>query len=139
MPTSKLQNSRSAADTQCRLGVPSGSRSRDSSPDLGHARRSSQLAAEYEAAETRESRLAHDADKIETLLQAIEHEAQGHDAAAWRETSLAALRTDSGRQLAQAIGSADPHGWWSAFAASYGELRASSRGRGRRQPGRATE
>src|SRR6266700_2319754 len=77
------------------------------------------LAAEYEAAETRESRLAHDADKIETLLQAIEYEAQGHDAAAWRETSLAALRTDSGRQLAQAIGSADPHGWWSAFAASY--------------------
>src|SRR6266566_402830 len=68
------------------------------------------LAAEYEAAETRESRLAHDADKIETLLQAIEYEAQGHDAAAWRETSLAALRTDSGRQLAQAIGSADPHG-----------------------------
>ena len=38
---------------------------------------------------------------------------------AWRETSLAALRTDAGRQLAQAIGSADPHGWWSAFAASY--------------------
>ncbi len=92
------------------------------------------LAAEYEAAETRESRLAHDADKIETLLQAIEYEAQGHDAAAWRETSLAALRTDSGRQLAQAIGSADAHGWWSAFAASYAELRASSRGRGRRQP-----
>src|SRR6266567_4374393 len=97
------------------------------------------LAAEYEAAETRESRLAHDADKIETLLQAIEYEAQGHDAAAWRETSLAALRTDSGRQLAQAIGSADPHGWWSAFAASYAELRASSRGRGRTQPGRTTE
>jgi putative hydrolase of HD superfamily len=97
------------------------------------------LAAEYEAAETRESRLAHDADKIETLLQAIEYEAQGHDAAAWRETSLAALRTESGRQLAQAIGSADPHGWWSAFAASYAELRASSRGRGRTQPGRATE
>jgi 5'-deoxynucleotidase YfbR-like HD superfamily hydrolase/biotin operon repressor len=90
------------------------------------------LTAEYEANETPEAQLAHDADKIETLLQAIEYQAQGHDAAAWRETSLAALRTDSGRQLAQAIGSADPR-WWSAFAASYAELRASTRARARRQ------
>src|SRR6266487_1443282 len=37
------------------------------------------LAAEYEAAETRESRLAHDADKIENLLQAVEYQAQGND------------------------------------------------------------
>jgi putative hydrolase of HD superfamily len=97
------------------------------------------LVAEYEAGETPESRLAHDADKIETLLQAIEYQAQGYDATAWRETSVAALRTDSGRQLAQSIGSAEPHGWWSAFAASYAELRATSRGRGRRQPDQPTE
>jgi 5'-deoxynucleotidase YfbR-like HD superfamily hydrolase len=90
------------------------------------------LVAEYEAADTPESRLAHDADKIETLMQAIEYQAQGFDAAAWRETSLAALRTDAGRQLAQAIGSADPQGWWSAFAASYAELRASTRARTRK-------
>jgi 5'-deoxynucleotidase YfbR-like HD superfamily hydrolase len=94
------------------------------------------LTAEYEATETTESRVAHDADKIETLMQAIEYQAQGHDAAAWRETSLAALRTDSGRQLAQAIGAADPHGWWSAFAASYAELRASTRARRRESPKR---
>ena len=74
------------------------------------------LTAEYEA------------NEIETLLQAIEYQAQGHDAAAWRDTSLAALRTDEGKQLAQAIGAADPH-WWSAFAASYHELRASTRAR----------
>jgi putative hydrolase of HD superfamily len=86
-----------------------------------------ELVAEYEATETLESRLAHDADKIETLLQAAEYQAQGYSAGPWRETSLAALRTDAGRQLAQAIGSADPHGWWSAFAASYAELRASTR------------
>jgi putative hydrolases of HD superfamily len=92
------------------------------------------LVAEYEANETAEARLAHDADKIETLLQAIEYQAQGHDAAAWRETSLAALRTDAGRQLAQAIGAADPHAWWSAFAASYAELRASTRARRRGIP-----
>ena len=45
-------------------------------------------------------------------------------------------RTDSGRQLAQAIGSADPHGWWSAFAASYTELRATTIQRARKQLGR---
>jgi putative hydrolase of HD superfamily len=85
------------------------------------------LVGEYEATDTVESRLAHDADKIETLIQAIEYQAQGYDAAAWRESSLALLRTDPGRQLAQAISSADPHGWWSAFASSYAELRASTR------------
>jgi 5'-deoxynucleotidase YfbR-like HD superfamily hydrolase/biotin operon repressor len=90
------------------------------------------LTDEYEANETLEARLAHDADKIETLLQAIEYQALGHDAAAWRETSIAALRTDAGRQLAQAVGAADPR-WWSAFAASYHELRASTRARVREE------
>lgn len=84
------------------------------------------LTSEYEANETLEARLAHDADKIETLLQAIEYEAQGYDTGPWKETSLAALRTDAGQQLAQAIGSGDPR-WWAAFAASYHELRASTR------------
>jgi 5'-deoxynucleotidase YfbR-like HD superfamily hydrolase/biotin operon repressor len=87
------------------------------------------LTAEYETAETLESRVARDADKIETLLQAIEYQGQGHDTAAWRETSLAALRTESGKQLARAIGTAGAGKWWSAFAASYRELRASTRGR----------
>ena len=80
--------------------------------------------------------MAHDADKIETLMQAVEYQAQGHDAAAWRETSVAALRTESGRQLARAIAAADPHGWWSAFAASYAELRAGARPRRREPPKR---
>lgn len=91
------------------------------------------LTAEYEAGETIEARLAHDADKIETLLQAAEYAAQGYDTEPWRETSLAALRTDQGRQLAQAITSTDPHTWWSAFAASYHELRASAQGRARKR------
>jgi len=85
------------------------------------------LTAEYEAGETAEARAARDADKIETLLQAAEYQAQGHDTAAWRATSVDALRTSAGRQLAAAILAADPHGWWSAFAASYHELRASAR------------
>ncbi|HEV2373176.1 MAG TPA: HD domain-containing protein [Streptosporangiaceae bacterium] len=92
-----------------------------------------EFVAEYEAEQTLESRIAHDADKIETLLQAAEYRAQGHNTDPWRETSLAALRTDAGRQLAQAIGSTDPHGWWSVFAASYRELRDTARGRARRR------
>jgi 5'-deoxynucleotidase YfbR-like HD superfamily hydrolase len=84
------------------------------------------LTAEYETNETAEARLAHDADKIETLLQAAEYQARGHDTAAWRDTSLAALRTNAGRELARAVGSTSPQ-WWSAFAASYHELRASTR------------
>jgi putative hydrolase of HD superfamily len=88
-----------------------------------------ELTAEYEAPEgsrTLECQLAHDADKLETLAQAVEYQQHGHDAEPWRETSLAALRTDAGRQLAQAIGAADPR-WWAPFAASYHELRASTR------------
>lgn len=91
------------------------------------------LVTEYEAGQTVEARVARDADKIETLLQAAEYRAQGHNTEPWQETSAAALRTDSGRQLAQAIGSADPHGWWSAFAASYRELRATAQGRSRKR------
>jgi 5'-deoxynucleotidase YfbR-like HD superfamily hydrolase/biotin operon repressor len=105
----------------------------------GAAKAVQDLVAEYEAGETPESRVARDADKIETLIQAVEYQAQGHDTAAWQGSSVAALRTDAGRQLAAAITSADPRGWWSAFAASYRELRASSQRRGRkRQTGGAT-
>lgn len=86
------------------------------------------LVAEYEAADTPESRVARDADKIESLLQAVEYQAQGHATEPWCETSIAALRTDSAKRLAQAIITGDPHQWWSAFAASYHELRASTRG-----------
>jgi 5'-deoxynucleotidase YfbR-like HD superfamily hydrolase len=85
------------------------------------------LTAEYEADVTPEARLAHDADKIETLLQAIEYQAQGYDTAGWSETSLAALRTDAGKQLAQAIGATGPYEWYAPFQASYHELRASTR------------
>jgi hypothetical protein len=67
-------------------------------------------------------------DKVDTLLQAIEYQAQGYDTAGWRESSTTALRTNSAQEFAQAISSADPHEWWSAFAASYRELRATSRG-----------
>lgn len=85
------------------------------------------LTAEYEAGKTLESRVAHDADKVETLLQAAEYKTQGYATEPWRDTSIEALRTESAKQLAQAITSGDPRVWWHAFAASYHELRASTR------------
>jgi putative hydrolase of HD superfamily len=67
------------------------------------------LAGEYEDTETIESRLAHDADQIETLLQAREYAAQGYASEPWSDTSIQALRTESGKRLAQAIVVGDPH------------------------------
>jgi putative hydrolase of HD superfamily len=89
-----------------------------------------ELTAEFEAGQTIEAQVARDADKLETLLQAVEYQAQGHDTTAWQETSIAALRTDAAKQLAHAITATDPQ-WWSAFAASYRELRATAQGRTR--------
>ena len=67
-----------------------------------------ELTAEFEAGATIEAQVARDADKLGTLLQAIEYQAQGHDTSAWQETSIAALRTDAAKQLAQAITATDP-------------------------------
>jgi putative hydrolases of HD superfamily len=84
------------------------------------------LVAEYEAQETLEARVARDADKIEVLLQAIEYAKQGFDTAEWRENAVNALRTDAGKNLAQAVNLTNPT-WWAMFGASYAELRASTR------------
>jgi 5'-deoxynucleotidase YfbR-like HD superfamily hydrolase len=83
------------------------------------------ITAEYEETETLDSKVAHDADKIETLIQAAEYKIQGYATEPWRDTSLESLRTESGKQLAQAITATDPRVWWSAFAANYHELRTS--------------
>jgi 5'-deoxynucleotidase YfbR-like HD superfamily hydrolase len=88
------------------------------------------LIQEFEADETVEAQLAHDADKIETLLQAREYEAQGqYNTEAWQTSSSANLRTDAGKTLVQATNGTDPEHWWKAFAESYSELRRATRGR----------
>ena len=57
--------------------------------------------AEYEAAQTPDARCARDADKLDCLLQAREYQEQGHrNVQPWIDSSLAALTTASGRQLA---------------------------------------
>jgi putative hydrolase of HD superfamily len=88
------------------------------------------LVQDYEADDSIEAQLAHDADKIETLLQAREYQAQGqYNTEAWQNSSIASLKTDAGKTLAQATQGTDPEHWWKAFAESYSELRRSSRGR----------
>ena len=77
------------------------------------------LVAEYEANETPEAQLAHDADKIELILQADEYADQGHDTGPWREAALPALRTDAAKQLAQAITATPPATWYLGHRAAY--------------------
>jgi 5'-deoxynucleotidase YfbR-like HD superfamily hydrolase len=77
------------------------------------------LVAEYEANETPEAQLAHDADKIELILQADEYAEQGYDTGPWREAALPALRTDAAKQLAQAISATPPATWYLGHRAAY--------------------
>jgi len=82
-----------------------------------------ELVEEYEARQSPEARLAKDADKLECLIQAREYQAQGHeDVPPWIETSAAALRSKSARQLAEACQQVPPRQWWKAFAEAYPRL-----------------
>jgi putative hydrolase of HD superfamily len=77
------------------------------------------LVAEYEANETAEAHLAHDADKLELILQADEYAEQGYNALPWHEAALPALHTDAAKQLAQAISATPPATWYLGHRAAY--------------------
>lgn len=58
---------------------------------------------EYENGDSLEVLVAHDADKLECLIQAVEYREQGHqNVQNWIDTSLNSLKTASAQQLAQA-------------------------------------
>lgn len=79
------------------------------------------LIAEFEAKETPEARCAKDADKIECLLQAREYQAQGHSLTQpWVDTMVAAVRTESGKRLAEAAAQVPVDAWWREIVSSYG-------------------
>lgn len=80
------------------------------------------LVTEYEANDTVEAQLAHDADKIELILQADEYADQGYQTSPWREAALPVLKTGAAKQLAQAIGATPPATWYLGHRAAY-ELR----------------
>lgn len=88
------------------------------------------LAAEYEERGSLEAACARDADKLEMLLQAVEYRARGHDdTGPFMRTALAALRTASGRRLAEAAMRIDPTAWWRVYAPEDGAAGADPAGR----------
>ncbi len=61
------------------------------------------IISEYENGESLEVVVAHDADKLECLLQAVEYREQGYqNVQPWIDSSLGSLKTDSARELAEA-------------------------------------
>jgi putative hydrolase of HD superfamily len=68
--------------------------------------------AEYEARTTIESRCAHDADKLECLLQAIEYRTAGNtNVQGWINSSRRALTTDTAARIADAALAMSPLAW----------------------------
>lgn len=68
---------------------------------------------EYNAAETREAKLAHDADQIALLLDLKALSDMGHPPTAkWLPNVLKRIRTDMGRNLAEAILTTEWDEWW---------------------------
>ena len=86
-----------------------------------------ELIAEYEDNQTPEAHLAHDADKIETLIQAIEYEALGHDTSRLAGNLPRRAAHRRSQQLARAVTSSNPQ-WWAAFDASYPSSAPAPRG-----------
>ncbi|HEX6472944.1 MAG TPA: HD domain-containing protein [Streptosporangiaceae bacterium] len=59
---------------------------------------------EYEEHTSAEARCAHDADKLDCLLQAVEYREQGHqNVQPWIDSSLAQLQTVHGKRLAEEV------------------------------------
>jgi putative hydrolase of HD superfamily len=104
---------RASPDTQV-----AGDQLADVPPVIGQA--IYRLIAQYEARDSRESELAHDADKLDCLLQAREYQAQGNvDVEAWITSSAAAVKSASARQLAQLAQEIPPQQWWRTFVDSH--------------------
>jgi putative hydrolases of HD superfamily len=71
------------------------------------------LIEEYERGDTREARLAHDADQLDLLLVIKEKKDLGNSYAEdWIQNLLKRLQTAPGKKLARAILDADHTDWW---------------------------
>jgi len=67
--------------------------------------------AEFEADDSPEARCAKDADKLECLIQAVEYRHTGAEVQEWISSSIAALKTESARAIAEAVLTVDPLAW----------------------------
>lgn len=80
------------------------------SPIAEHVRN---LGQEYEQKESLEARLAHDADRLECMIQAREYQVQGYqDVQDWIDGCRAGLRHEVSQQLADACLTIEPKAWW---------------------------
>ena len=71
---------------------------------------------EYVAGETLEAQVAHDADRLESAVQALEYISQGHPACRpWFDNARPRLQTASGRSLHAALEGSDPHAWYQSL------------------------
>lgn len=71
------------------------------------------LVREYEQKESLEARLAHDADRLECMIQAREYQMQGYaDVQDWIDRCRAGLRHEVSQRLAVACLQVDPKAWW---------------------------
>jgi putative hydrolases of HD superfamily len=72
-----------------------------------------ELVDEYERRETIEARIAHDADKLELVLQSREYQVDGgYDTSEWLTNSVAGLKTSAARRLAELACRVAPGHWW---------------------------
>ena len=71
------------------------------------------LQFEFMARETREARIAHDADQLEMILALKEYKDLGNRYAdEWYPTTLKRLQTEAARTLAETIWATDSTRWW---------------------------
>jgi putative hydrolases of HD superfamily len=71
------------------------------------------LFKEYREKESAESRLAHDADQLDLMLELKEQQDLGNIyARKWIDFALKRLETDLGKELAQALLTTDSTAWW---------------------------
>lgn len=74
------------------------------------------LVDEYERRETIEAKLAHDADKLELVIQSREYQTQGgYDTSDWLLNSVNSLKTPIARHVAALVRKVPPDQWWRAF------------------------
>lgn len=78
------------------------------------------LIREYVAQETEEAKIAHDADKLECLAQAMEYSEQGYSQSElWKKGSMDSLVLDKARAFGDELLRTFPGKWWSGFVERY--------------------